>query len=88
VRIAEYRKLLEDTLLSVRAPAASTAWLTPARKPEGFCVSSPNSTTPFHLDSEDNFFVASRRNSSRFWTIRRAVVSDDEIERSMTKHRI
>ena len=57
---------------------------------EGFLfVSSPNSTTPFHLDSEDNFFV--HIHGEKFFTIfdnnDRSIVSDDEIERSMTKHR-
>ena len=57
---------------------------------EGFLfVSSPNSTTPFHLDSEDNFFV--HIHGEKFFTIfdntDRTIVSDDEIERSMTKHR-
>ena len=57
---------------------------------EGFLfVSSPNSTTPFHLDSEDNFFV--HIHGEKFFTIfdntDRAIVPDDEIERSMTKHR-
>ena len=57
---------------------------------EGFLfVSSPNSTTPFHLDSEDNFFV--HIHGEKFFTVfdntDRAIVSDDEIERSMTKHR-
>ena len=52
-------------------------------------MSSPNSTTPFHLDSEDNFFV--HIHGEKFFTIfdnaDRTIVSDDEIERSMTKHR-
>jgi len=57
---------------------------------EGFLfVSSPNSTTPFHLDSEDNFFV--HIHGEKFFTVYdntdRAVAADDEIERSMTKHR-
>ena len=35
---------------------------------EGFLfVSSPNSTTPFHLDSEDNFFV--HIHGEKFFTI-------------------
>ena len=56
---------------------------------EGFLfVSSPNSTTPFHLDSEDNFFV--QIHGEKFFTIydnmdRRPRIG--EIERSMTKHR-
>ena len=48
-----------------------------------------DSTTPFHLDSEDNFFV--HIHGEKFFTIfdnnDRGIVSDDEIERSMTKHR-
>jgi hypothetical protein len=57
---------------------------------EGFLfVSSPNSTTPFHLDSEDNFFV--HVHGEKFFTVfdntDRALVPEDEIERSMTKHR-
>ena len=51
---------------------------------EGFVfVSSPNSTTPFHPDSEDNFFV--QIHGEKFFTVfdnnDRGIVSDDEIER-------
>ena len=55
----EYRKLLEDALMSVaRARGFKSLRDAGFEQIEGFLfVSSPNSTTPFHLDSEDNFFV-------------------------------
>jgi len=87
----EYRALLEDTLLSVaRARGYNSLLDAGFEQVEGFLfVSSPNSTTPFHLDSEDNFFV--HIHGEKFFTVfdnsDRAIVSDDEIERSMTKHR-
>ena len=87
----EYRRLLEDTLLSVaRARGFNSLADAGFEQVEGFLfVSSPNSTTPFHLDSEDNFFV--HIHGEKFFTIYdntdRAIVDDDEIERSMTKHR-
>ena len=87
----EYRILLEDTLLSVaRARGCNSLADAGFEQVEGFIfVSSPNSITPFHLDSEDNFFV--HIHGEKFFTIfdnnDRAIVCDDEIERSMTKHR-
>src|SRR4029453_8516050 len=87
----EYRTLLEDTLLSVaRARGFNSLLDAGFEQVEGFLfVSSPSSTTPFHLDSEDNFFV--HIHGERCFTILdnadRTIVSDDEIERSMTKHR-
>ncbi|QWG25227.1 cupin-like domain-containing protein [Bradyrhizobium sediminis] len=87
----EYRKLLKDTLLSVaRARGFNSLLDAGFEQVEGFIfVSSPNSTTPFHLDSEDNFFV--QIHGEKYFTIYdnndRAIVSDEEIERSMTKHR-
>jgi hypothetical protein len=87
----EYRRLLEDTLLSVaRARGFNSLLDAGFEQVEGFLfVSSPNSTTPFHLDSEDNFFV--HIHGEKFFTLfdnhDRALVSDEEIERSMTKHR-
>lgn len=86
-----YRQLLEDALLSVaRARGFKSLEDAGFEQIEGFLfVSSPNSTTPFHLDSEDNFFV--QIHGEKFFTVfdndDRAIVSDDEIERSMTKHR-
>ena len=87
----EYRALLEDTLLSVaRARGFNSLLDAGFEQVEGFLfVSSPNSTTPFHLDSEDNFFV--QIHGEKFFTIYdnsdRSIVDDAEIERSMTKHR-
>src|ERR1700709_829389 len=87
----QYRALLEDTLLSVaRARGFNSLLDAGFEQLEGFLfVSSPNSTTPFHLDSEDNFFV--HIHGEKFFTIfdntDRTIVDDDEIERSMTKHR-
>ena len=87
----EYRALLEDTLLSVaRARGFNSLLDAGFEQVEGFLfVSSPNSTTPFHLDSEDNFFV--HIHGEKFFTIfdnvDRSIVCDDEIERSMTRHR-
>jgi hypothetical protein len=87
----DYRALLQDTLLSV-ARARGFNGLADAgfEQVEGFLfVSSPNSTTPFHLDSEDNFFV--HIHGEKFFTIYdntdRSLFDDAEIERSMTKHR-
>lgn len=52
-------------------------------------VSSPNATTPFHVDAEDNIFV--QIHGDKFFTIcdnrDGSVVSDDAIEHSITKHR-
>jgi hypothetical protein len=86
-----YRALLEDTLLSV-ARARGYRNLADAgfEQVEGFIfVSSPNSTTPFHLDSEDNFFV--QIHGEKYFTIfdnaDRSIASEDDIEHSMTKHR-
>jgi hypothetical protein len=87
----EYRRLIEDSLLSVaRARGFNTLDDAGFEQIEGFLfVSSPNSTTPFHLDSEDNFFV--QIHGEKFFTIfdnrDRRLVPEDEIERSMTKHR-
>ena len=86
-----YRKLLEDTLLSVaRARGANSLLDAGFEQIEGFIfVSSPNSTTPFHLDSEDNFFV--QIHGEKYFTIfdnsDRSIASEDDIEHSMTKHR-
>lgn len=86
-----YRKLLDDTLLSVaRARGFNSTSDAGFEQIEGYIfVSSPNSTTPFHLDSEDNFFV--QIHGEKYFTIfdnsDRSIVPDEEIERSMTKHR-
>src|SRR6266545_7043719 len=87
----EYRRLLEDTLLSVaRARGFNSLRDAGFEQVEGFLfVSSPNSTTPFHLASDVHFFV--HIHGEKFLTMYgnsdRAIVDDNEIERSMTKHR-
>jgi hypothetical protein len=87
----EYRALLEDALLSVaRARGFTSLAEADFREIEGFLfVSSPNSTTPFHLDSEDNFFV--QIHGEKFFRIYdnedRAIADDDAIEHSLTRHR-
>lgn len=86
-----YRELLEKALLSV-AQARGFNSLDDAgfEQIEGFLfVSSPNSTTPFHLDSEDNFFV--QIHGEKFFTVYnnddRKIASNDQIEHCLTKHR-
>lgn len=52
-------------------------------------VSSPKSTTPLHLDAEDNFFV--QIHGEKFFTIfdnhDGAIASPEVVERSITRHR-
>jgi hypothetical protein len=87
----EYRQLLEDCLMSVaRARGCKSLEDAEFRQIEGFLfVSSPNSTTPFHLDSEDNFFV--QIHGEKFFRVYdnqdRTIADDDAIEHSLTKHR-
>lgn len=86
-----YRALLDDALLSVaRARGFNSTHEADFEQIEGYIfVSSPNSTTPFHLDSEDNFFV--QIHGEKFFTIfdnaDRSIANDEQIEYSMTKHR-
>jgi hypothetical protein len=88
---AEYRQLLEDALMSVaRARGFKSLEDAEFQQIEGFLfVSSPNSTTPFHLDSEDNFFV--QIHGEKFFRVYdnedRVIADDDAIEHSLTKHR-
>jgi Cupin-like domain len=86
-----YRAVLEQTLLSV-ARANGYASLKDAGFEDirGFMfVSSPNATTPFHLDSEDNFFV--HIHGDKYFTVcdnrDSSVVSDDDVEHALTQHR-
>ncbi|MBS0529362.1 MAG: cupin-like domain-containing protein [Proteobacteria bacterium] len=87
----EYRRLIEDSLLSVaRARGFNSLRDAGFEQLEGYLfVSSPNSTTPFHLDSEDNFFV--QIHGEKFFTVfdnsDRSIASEADIEHSMTKHR-
>ena len=86
-----YRELLEGALLAV-AKARGFNSLDDAGfdQVEGFLfVSSPNSTTPFHLDGEDNFFV--QIHGEKFFTVYnnddRQIANNDQIEHCLTKHR-
>jgi hypothetical protein len=86
-----YRKIVEDALLSV-ARAQGHASLVEAgfEDVRGFLfVSSPNSTTPFHLDSEDNLFVHIQ--GEKFFHIYdnedRSIASEETIEHAVAKHR-
>src|SRR3984957_12883284 len=87
----EYRALLQDTLLSVaRARGFNSLADAGFEQLEGFMfVSSPNATTPFHLDSEDNFFV--HIHGDKYFTVcdnrDGSVVSDDDVEHALTQHR-
>ncbi len=86
-----YRALVEEALLSV-AHRRGHASL----KESGFedvrgflFVSSPNSTTPFHIDSEDNIFV--QIHGEKLFNIYdnadRSIASEETIEHSIAKHR-
>jgi cupin-like protein len=87
----EYNKLLEDALMSV-ATARGHASLDGAgfESIQGFLfVSSPNSTTPFHADSEDNFFV--QIHGEKFFHVYdnrdRSIAGEAALEGSIAKHR-
>lgn len=86
-----YRAVIEQALLAM-ARAKGYASLKEAGFEDirGFMfVSSPEATTPFHVDAEDNIFV--HIHGDKFFTIcdnrDGSVVSDDAIEHSLTKHR-
>ena len=86
-----YRGILEQALLSV-AKARGFASLDDAgfEDIQGFLfVSSPNSTTPFHTDAEDNFFV--QIHGEKFFHVYdnrdHSIASVEELEASATKHR-
>jgi len=86
-----YRGILEQALLSV-AKARGFASLDDAgfEDIQGFLfVSSPNSTTPFHTDAEDNFFV--QIHGEKFFHVYdnrdHSIASVEELEASATRHR-
>jgi len=88
---AAYRNILEQALLSI-AEARGFASLEDAgfEDIQGFLfVSSPNSTTPFHTDAEDNFFV--QIHGEKFFHVYdnrdHSIASVEELEASATKHR-
>ncbi len=89
--VPAYRRLLEDALLSV-AKARGYASLKDAgfTDIQGFLfVSSPNATTPFHLDTEDNLFVHihGEKDFHIYNNEDRSIVSDAGIEAGIVKHR-
>lgn len=87
----EYRAVLEDALTSVaRARGFKTVADAGFEQIEGFLfVSSPNSTTPFHMDAEDNFFV--QIHGEKFFRVYDnrdgAIANDAQVEYSTVKHR-
>lgn len=87
----EYRALLEDTLLSVaRARGFNSLAEAGFSQIEGFLfVSSPNSTTPFHMDAEDNFFVHihGEKTFAIFDNRDGSIADNAQVEYSTTKHR-
>jgi hypothetical protein len=87
----EYRALLEDTLLSVaRARGFKSLDDAGFSQIEGFLfVSSPNSTTPFHLDGEDNFFVQihGEKTFAIFDNRDGSIADNAQVEYCTTKHR-
>ena len=86
-----YRQVLEDALLAVAMHNGHTSLHDAGFYDiRGFMfVSSPNSTTPFHIDGEDNVFV--QIHGEKFFTIYDnrdgSIASDEVIEHSITKHR-
>lgn len=86
-----YRDLLGEALRSVaRARGFKSTKDAGFSDIQGFLfVSSPNSTTPFHLDAEDNFFVQihGEKQFNIYDNDDRAMISEDQIEHSITRHR-
>lgn len=87
----EYKALLDEALMSV-AKARGHESLDDAgfESIQGFLfVSSPNSTTPFHADSEDNFFV--QVHGEKFFHVYDnrdySIASDEALEGTIAKHR-
>jgi hypothetical protein len=87
----EYKSLLDEALMSV-AKARGHESLDDAgfESIQGFLfVSSPNSTTPFHADAEDNFFV--QIHGEKFFHVYDnrdySIASDEALEGTIAKHR-
>jgi len=88
---SEYKALLEEALMSVAEARGHTS-LDDAgfESIQGFLfVSSPNSTTPFHADAEDNFFV--QIHGEKFFHVYDnrdySVATDEALEGTIAKHR-
>lgn len=86
-----YKQLLEEALMSVaRAQGHASLKHAGFTDIQGFLfVSSPGATTPFHLDSEDNFFVQVHgdKQFSIYDNEDRGIANEDTIEYAITKHR-
>lgn len=86
-----YRKLVEDTLLEVARDRGFSS-LTEAGFDDiqGFIfVSSPHSTTPFHADSDENFFfqIHGEKLFYVYDNEDRSIASDEALEGVVAKHR-
>ncbi|HTK12206.1 MAG TPA: cupin-like domain-containing protein [Xanthobacteraceae bacterium] len=86
-----YRTLVEMALQSVaRARGYSSLSEAGFYDIRGFLfVSSPHSTTPFHLDGEDNFFVHIHgdKTFAIYDNEDRSIASEEVIEQALTRHR-
>jgi ribosomal protein L16 Arg81 hydroxylase len=86
-----YRALLEDALLTTaRAQGHNSLADAGYSDIRGFIfVSSPGSTTPFHVDNEDNFFV--QLHGEKFFHVYdntdRGIASEEMLEDVVVKHR-
>ena len=86
-----YKAVLEEALLAVaRQKGYSSIRQAGFHDIRGFLfVSSPNSTTPLHLDAEDNIFA--HIHGEKFFTIfdntDSSIASRDAVERAITQHR-
>lgn len=86
-----YKKVLEDALLAVaRQKGHASVREAGFHDIRGFMfVSSPKSTTPFHIDGEDNIFV--QIHGEKFFTIfdnrDGSIASPDAVEHCITQHR-
>lgn len=89
--IPAYREMMEQALLSIaRQLGHQNLDGASFREIEGFIfVSSANSTTPFHCDNEENFFV--QIHGPKFFHLfdneDRALVSEELLESAPSKHR-
>lgn len=87
----EYRALIEDVLLTVAHSQGFDSLAAAGFSDlQGFIfVSSPHSTTPFHADSEDNFFV--QIHGEKFFHVYdntdRSIASEEMLEDVVVKHR-
>jgi hypothetical protein len=89
--VPEYRALLEACVAdAANAAGMSAAEVRDMQEIEGFIfVSSANSTTPFHLDYEQNFFVQLHGDKLMhiFDNLDRSLVSEQQLETAPNKHR-